>query len=285
MKNLKQYIIEAEKNKVAIGHFNISDLGGLWGVFNAAKGLNVPVIIGVSEGEREFIGVHQAVALVKSLREQYDFPVFLNADHTYKVELVKEAIDAGFDMAVYDGAELPFEENVKNTKECVEYAKNSKNKNILIEAELGYIGSGSNIKESVPLGAGVKTSPEEAKKFVNQTGIDLLAASVGSIHGLIKSGKPHIDGSLVKEIRKAAGIPLVLHGGSGLTDQDFLNGIDAGISIVHISTELRVAFQQALKIFLQQNPDEITPYKIMRPAVQAMQKIVEARLKLFNKIK
>ncbi len=285
VKSLREYIKEAEKNKVAIGHFNISNIEGLWAVFNAAKSLNVPVIVGVSEGERENIGVEQAVALVKRFNEEYDFPIFINADHTYKVELVKEAIDAGFDMVIYDGAQLSFEENVKNTKECVEYARNSKNKNILMEAELGYIGSGSNIKESIPEGAGIKTDPAEAKKFVEQTGgIDLLAPSVGSIHGLIKSGKPHIDGPLVKEIREAVGIPLVLHGGSGLTEQDFLNAIDGGISIIHISTELRVAFAQALKLSLQENPDETTPYKIMKPTIVAMQKIVEARLKLFNKL-
>src|SRR3989338_4616402 len=108
MRELKDYIKEAEKNKVAIGHFNISNIEGLWAVFNAAKSLNVPVIIGVSESERNFIGVKQAVSLVKSLREEYDFPIFINADHTYKVELVKEAIDASFDMVIYDGANLSF---------------------------------------------------------------------------------------------------------------------------------------------------------------------------------
>ena len=285
MRELKDYIKEAEKNKVAIGHFNISNIEGLLAVFNAAKSLNVPVIIGVSESERKFIGVKQAVSLVKSLREEYDFPIFINADHTYKVELVKEAIDAGFDMVIYDGANLSFEENVKNTKECVEYAKKNKNKNILVEAELGFIGSGSDIKETIPEGAGVKTNPAEAERFVKETGVALLAPSVGSIHGLIKSGNPYIDGALVREIRKVSGVPLVLHGGSGLTDQDFINAINSGISIIHISTELRVAFQRALKLSLQQNPDETTPYKIMKPTVQAMQKIVEARLKLFNKIK
>ncbi len=283
MKTLKEYIKEAEDKKVAIGHFNISNIEGLYAVFNAAKNLNVPVIIGVSEGERDFIGVRQVVALVKSLREQYDFPIFINADHTYSVDRVKEAIDAGFDAVIYDGADKPFEENLQNTKECVNYAR-VKNPNILIEAEIGYIGSGSNIKESIPEGAGIKTSPEEAKKFTEETWIDLLAPSVGSIHGLVKSGKPHIDGPLVKEIRESARVPLVLHGGSGLIDEDFLNAINSGISIIHISTELRLAFTQALKLSIQENPDETTPYKIMKPAVQAMQKVVEARLKLFNKL-
>ena len=157
-------------------------------------------------------------------------------------------------------------------------------RDILVEAELGYIGSGSSIKESIPEGAGIKTKPEEAKKFVEETGIDMLAPSVGSIHGLIKSGKPHIDGELVKQIRDITGTPLVLHGGSGLRDEDFTNAISAGISIIHINTEIRVAFTEALKKFIAENPNETTPYKILTPAVLAIEKVVEERLKLFNRM-
>jgi fructose-bisphosphate aldolase class II len=187
-------------------------------------------------------------------------------------------------MAIYDGAALPFEQNVKNTKECVDYARSSKNKNILIEAELGFIGTGSNIKESIPEGAGIKTSPEEAKNFIAMTGADLLAPSVGNIHGIIKGGNPHIDPEVVRAIREAAGVPLVLHGGSGITDEDFIKAIDAGISIIHISTELRAAFQRAIKLSLQEMPDELAPYKIMKPAVHAIQKVAESRIKLFGKL-
>ena len=146
MQTLRELIAEAEGRKVALGHFNISDSEGLWGVFNAARKLSLPVIIGTSEGERDFLGARQAAALVKSLREEFDYPVFLNADHTYSFEKVKEAVDAGYDAVIFDGTGLLFEENIKITKECVAYAK-GKNPNILVEAELGYIGSGSDIKE------------------------------------------------------------------------------------------------------------------------------------------
>ncbi len=114
------------------------------------------------------------------------------------------------------------------------------------------------------------------------TGIDLFAPSVGSIHGLIKSGKPHINAELVGEIRKVAGVPLVLHGGSGLRDEDFTNAIKAGISIVHINSEIRLAFREATEQSLKDQPGEITPAKILQPAVDAIEKVVEARLKLFN---
>ena len=113
----------------------------------------------------------------------------------------------------------------------------------------------------------------------------MLAPSVGSIHGLIKSGKPHIDGGLVAEIKKATGIPLVLHGGSGLRDEDFTNAIKAGISIIHINTEIRLAYDEALKKSLTDKPNEIAPYKILEPAVEAIEKVVEDRLKLFNGMK
>ena len=287
MKTLREYVKEAEEKKIAIGHFNISNLEALHGVYNAAKKLNVPVIIGLSEGEEDFVGKNEAVGMIKQIRQKENFPIFLNADHHYSFERVKASIDAGFDAVIFDGASLSFEENVRITRQCVDYAHEVIEKigrDILVEAELGYIGLGSNIKETIPEGAGIKTKPEEAQKFVEMTGIDMLAPSVGSIHGLIKSGKPHIDGQLVLEIKKATGVPLVLHGGSGLRDEDFTNGIKAGISIVHISTEIRLAYDEALKKSFADNPGEIVPYKILQPAVEAIEKIVENRLKLFNGI-
>jgi len=288
MKTLREYIKEAEEKGVAIGHFNISNLEGFHGVYKAAKNLNVPVIIGLSEGEEAFIGREEAVALVYTIRERDNFPIFLNADHHKSFESVKACIDAGFDSVIIDGAKLSFEDNVKITKECVDYARmvtKETGKDILVEAELGYIGEGSNVKDAIPEGAGVLTNLEDANKFTELTGIDMLAPSVGSVHGLIKSGKPHINAELVAETRKITGIPLVLHGGSGLRDEDFINAIKAGISIIHISTEIRLAYDEALKKSLSDNPNETTPYKILQPAVDAIEKIVENRLKLFNGIK
>jgi len=294
MKTLREYIKEAEEKGVAIGHFNISNLEGFHGVYNAAKslsaslGFDVPVIIGLSEGEEEFIGREEAVALIWAIRERDNFPIFLNADHHKSFETVKACIDAGFDSVIIDGAKLNFEDNVKITKECVEYARiitKETGKDVLVEAELGYIGEGSNIKETIPEGAGILTKIEDAKEFIELTHIDMLAPSVGSIHGLVKNGKPHVDAELVDELKKVTGIPLVLHGGSGLRDEDFTNAIKAGVSIIHISTEIRLAYDEALKKSLLDNPNETTPYKILQPAVDAIEKVVYERLKLFNGIK
>jgi len=275
-----------KKKKIAIGHFNISNIEGLWAVFYAARKYDAPVIIGLSEGERDFVGIKQVVALVKSLKEEYDYPVYLNADHTYTFEKVKEVIDAGFDAVVYDGAKLSYEENIATTKKCVEYAK-SVNPDILVEAEMGYIGSSSKMLDELPQDVGVSsemfTTSTEAKKFVEATGVDLFAPSVGNIHGMLKNtANPSLDIKRIQEIRALAGVPLVLHGGSGITDDNFREAIQAGISIVHINTEIRVAYHNAIIKSLQENPNEIAPYRIMKTAVESMQSVVERRIRLFS---
>lgn len=288
MKTFKEYIQEAEQSGVALGHFNISNLEALHGIYAAARKLNVPIVIGVSEGEQAFVGLEEVVALVHTLRDKDQYPIFLNADHHASFESVKKCIDAGFDSVIIDAAKLSFDENVAVTKQCVDYAREVSartGKEILVEGEIGYIGSGSIVRDSIPEGAGVLTTPEDAKKFIEMTGVDMLAPSVGSIHGLIKSGKPHIDAELVKKIKEATGVPLVLHGGSGLRDEDFTNAIAAGISIVHINSEIRLAYKLAVEKFIEANPSEITPAKILQPAVEAIEVVVEARLKLFNNLK
>ena len=289
MKTLREYILEADKKGVAIGHFNISNLEGLHAIYNAAKKLNVPVIIGLSEGEEAFVGREEGVALIRALRQRDNYPIFLNADHHYSFESVKLAIDAGFDSVVIDAVKLPLEENIAVTKKCVEYARKiskKENRDILVEAELGFIGTSSKILDKLPEGVSevTMTGPEDAKYFVEQTGVDLLAPSIGNVHGMVKSGNPRLHPERVKAIRKATGIPLVLHGGSGSMNEDFVACIKEGIDIVHINTEIRVAYTNALKKSLADNPEETTPYKYLPAAVSAVEAIVSARLKLFNNL-
>lgn len=290
MKTLREYIKEADEKGVAIGHFNISNLEGLHGIYNAAKKLNVPVIIGLSEGEEKFVGREEGMAIVRALRERDDYPIFLNADHHYSFETVKASIDAGFDMVIFDGAKLSFEENVRITKQCVDYVKKinkEKGTDILMEGELGFIGESSKILDKLPDGVSeaTMTTAEDAKRFVLETGIDLFAPSVGNVHGMVKSGNPRLHPERVKAIRAATGIPIVLHGGSGAMNEDFIACIKEGIDMVHINTEIRVAFTNALRRSLADKPEEITPYKYLPEAVQAVQDVVEARLKLFNGMK
>lgn len=284
MKSLREYIKDADAAKKAIGHFNISTVDALWGIFEAAKELGEPVIIGVSEGERRFLGVKQSVALVKSIREEYDYPIFLNADHSYSFESVKEAVDAGFDAVIFDGAKLSFEENARITKQCVEYARNV-NPEIIIEGELGYIGSSSKLLDEIPhdVVGGAFTTPEQSAEYVEKTGVDLFAPSIGNVHGMLKHAmNPVLDVELVSRIREAAGIPLVLHGGSGISDEDFKNAIEAGVAVVHINTEIRKAWRDSVRKSLQENPDEVAPYKILQGAKEAVGKVVRERIQLFS---
>lgn len=290
MKTLREYVKEAEEKKVAIGHFNISNIEALHGIYNAAKKLSVPVIIGVSEGEEEFIGRDEVALLIKGIREKDNYPIFLNADHHYSFDSVKNALDAGYDAAIIDAVKLPLEENIDLTKKCVVYAKELNEKegrDILIEAELGFIGQSSKLLDAIPEGVSeaTMTKPEDAKYFVEQTGIDLIAPSVGNVHGMIKGGNPKLDIERIKNIREACGIPMVLHGGSGIADEDFTKAIASGISVIHINTEIRVAYKEALEKYLKENPNEVAPYKFLKDGVEAVERVVEARLKLFNGIK
>ena len=285
MKTLKQILKEAETKHIAVGHFNVSDLVALRAVFEAARELGVPVLIGTSEGEQEFIGPYQAVALIRSLREEYNWPIFLNADHTHSLDRVKEAAEAGYDEILFDGSKLPFEENVKQTKQAVEIVK-SINPQILIEGEIGYIGSSSEVMKERPAGIEL-TTPEEAEKFVKETGVDILAPAVGNMHGLLEQmaeGKlqKHLDIERIKKIKKAAVVPLTLHGGSGTADKDFREAIKAGVSIIHINTEIRLAWRRGIEEGLKKNPNEVAPYKILPPALEGIKEIVKNRLKLFQ---
>jgi ketose-bisphosphate aldolase len=286
MHGLRDTLECAQKNGVAVGHFNVSDLILLKAVFTAAIELKVPVLLGVSEGERAFIGDRQIAALVRSLREEFDFPIFLNADHTHSLTGAIEAAKAGFDAVVVDLSILPFEQNARQTKEAVEALK-AINPAIVVEGEIGDIGSGSDIHADTPHPARVLTTPEEARRFVEFTGVDILAPAVGNEHGMIKSmvegtTRKHLDSVRISQIKAATASLLTLHGGSGTGDSDLREAIAAGINIVHINTELRVAWRRGLEGGLAAHPEEVVPYKILPFAVEAVKQVVVSRLKLFG---
>jgi fructose-bisphosphate aldolase class II len=286
MHSLRDLLQEAQQSGVAVGHFNISDLVLLKAVFAAARELNLPVLVGLSEGERAFVGTRQIAAFVRSLREEFDFPIFLNADHTHSLAKAVEAAKAGFDSIVFDLSALPFEENVRQTRQAVEALK-AIHPSMLVEGEIGDIGTGSEIHETSPdLSKGLST-PEEAKQFVENTGVDILAPAVGNMHGMLRSmvqgeTKKRLDIERIAGIKRAAGVLLTLHGGSGTDDEDLRKAIAAGINIVHINTELRVAWRHGLEHGLAQQPDEVVPYKILPFAVDSVKQVVGSRLRLFN---
>lgn len=288
VRTLRNVLQQAQREGVAIGHFNVADLVLLNAVFAAARELNLPVLVGVSEQERKFIGLHQIAALVHSLQKESDFPIFLNADHTHSLSDAVEAAKAGFDAIVFDASALPFEQNVRKTREAVQALK-MVNSAILVEGELGDIGTGSEIHEEAPdLSKGL-TNPAQAKEFVESTGIDILAPAVGNMHGMLKSmvhgeARKHLHIARIAEIKRAAGVFLTLHGGSGTDDDDLRQAIAAGINVVHINTELRVAWRHDLDEALAKAPEEVVPYRILPFVVESVKQVVRSRMSLFNDV-
>jgi ketose-bisphosphate aldolase len=286
MKTLREVLQDAQRRGVAMGHFNFSDLTALRAAFDAARELSVPVMVGVSEGERAFVGVNQAAALVKSLREENGYPIFLNADHTHSLQKAEEAARAGFDEIIFDDSASPFDQNVKHTAKAVEAIK-SINPSIVVEAEVGYIGTSSEILSKAPEGIGALTTPEEAAQFVKATGVDVLAPAVGNMHGLLQTmvrgeAQKRLNIERIGALHQACGIFMTLHGGSGTNDGDFQRAIKAGMTIVHVNTELRLAWRRGLESALKAHPDEVAPYKILPGAYDAIKAVTTARLKLFN---
>ncbi len=282
--SLRDVLTRLEAEGAGLGHFNISNQVLLKAVIAAAAETKLPVLVGASKGEREFLGAHELAAVVKTSRQESGLPIFLNADHTHTLEKAAEAANAGFDAVTIDFSALPFDQNVARTKETVQAIK-AINPAILVEGEIGDIGTGSEIKETVQ--GGKLSTPEEARQFVEATGIDILAPAVGNMHGMLKSmvqgkAKKHLDLERIAQIKQTSGVFLALHGGSGTDDDHFRKAIAAGINIIHINTELRVAWRESLDASLSRDANEVVPYKILRPVVDSVKQVVISRLRLFH---
>jgi fructose-bisphosphate aldolase, class II len=285
MTALGSVLRQLENQGAALGHFNVADLVLLKAVLGAADELRVPVFIGASEGERDFFGTHELAALVKEMRNDSHNPIFLNADHTHSLAKAIDAAKAGFDAVGIDFSALPIDQNASRTKEAVEAIK-SINPNILAEGEIGDIGTGSEIHEIERHDRNL-TAPDEARQFVRATGIDVLAPAVGNMHGMAKNMvqgtvKKHLDIDRIAQIKKESAVFLTLHGGSGTDDEDLRTAIAAGINIIHINTELRVAWRRLLDASLSTDPDQVVPYRILRPVVDGVKEVVRSRLRLFT---
>jgi len=280
--NLKEILSKASSEHWAIGHFNVSNLEQIKAVVGAAKKSNAPVMIGTSEGERNWFGLENIVALVESFKNEWP-NIFLNADHTKTVSAAHDAVNAGYTSIHFDGSALSALENTSKTKQVVDYAK-SKNSEISVEGELGYVKGESQITgKKVELKPSDYTNPEEAEDFVKSTGVDRLAIAIGNIHG-INIDEPKLDFDRLAEIRKAVpeNIAIVLHAGSGISDEDIKRAISSGVSNIHISTELRVAFREGMEESLKDNPKEYAPYKLDAQIVEDMEKLIVEKIRLFG---
>lgn len=288
---LTEILHTAKKEGKAIGHFNISNLEMLKGIVEAVKDINVrlpqsigAVMIGTSESEAVFIGRKQVVALIQAYRDE-GVPIYLNADHHKSIEAAKEAVDAGYDSVHIDLSKESYEVNLAGTKKVVDYARAS-GREISVEGELGYLPTDSSkvFSEAVSINQEDFTKPVEAKEFVERTGINRFAPAVGNFHGISTAQEKRLDFLRIKQIRDAIPdeVAMVLHGGSSTSEDQVRQAIQTGINNVHISTELRVAYIEALRKSLISNAEETTPYKLLPPAIEAIKQIVVNKLSLFN---
>ncbi len=274
---LKEMLAEAEKGQYAVGAFNANNMEIVQAIIEAAVEEKSPVILQASQGAIRYAGLDYIVALVRAGAAKTGLPVALHLDHGTDFAQVMRCIRGGFSSVMYDGSKYPLEENIENTRQVVQVAEAV---GVSVEGELGKIG-GTEDDISVEERDAFLTDPQEALRFVRETGVDALAVAIGTAHGPYK-GEPRLDFDRLQEIRRLTGIPLVLHGASGVPDEAIRKAIGLGIRKINIDTELRQNFTAAVKDFIAKNPDNIDPRKILGPAREAMKEAVKKKMRLFG---
>jgi fructose-bisphosphate aldolase, class II len=272
---------KAVVGKFAYPAFNTMNLETTLGIIAAAEEMNAPVILETSEGAIKYAGLETLYEIMATLAIKAKVPIALHMDHGKDAELLQRGIELGYSSVMIDHSGLSFEENVKDTKAMVEFAKTE---GAWVQGEIGKI-RGNEDWVSVTEAEALLTNPSEAKKFFEATGVNTLAASFGTIHGVIKmNGKAtaHVDTNLIKEIHDLVNVPLVLHGASGVPDSTIAEAITAGIAIINIDTELRIGFTQELRTFLMSHPDEVDPRKFLNPAIEGVKQAAIKKLKAFR---
>ena len=278
-KNLTELFKENE-GKGAVGAFNVHCFEMVPAMIQAAEELNVPIILQTSLGTAEYIGFEPLIAAVKALAEKSSVDVARHMDHCKSVEALKKAIDCGYSSVMYDGSSLPIEENIKNTKEVVAYAHA---KNVSVEGEVGSIG-GAEEGVVVAKDAAMYTKPEDALYFANETGVDALAVSIGTTHGQYKS-KAKINYELLSELKEKLGTTgLVLHGGTGVSDEDMRRCVREGMKKINVGTELNKSYIEVVgKTFTAEGVTPLTSLRtLLGPANDRIREIVKEKASLFQ---
>ncbi|MDQ0155439.1 class II fructose-1,6-bisphosphate aldolase [Robertmurraya andreesenii] len=276
--SIKQMLTKALSEGYAVGHFDIHNLEWTQAVLEAAEVEKSPVILGVTEGAVDYLGGFSvAVAIVKALMNEMSItvPVALHLDHGSSVENCKAAIDAGFTSVMFDGSHYSFKENVRLTAQVVEYAHR---RGITVEAELGSIAGE---EDGIVLEESIYADPHECAELVKKTGIDCLAPALGSVHGLYK-GEPKLGFVEMKEISQIVGIPLVLHGSSGLPAEQIKKAISLGTAKINVNADNHLAFSKTVRNILNQDPDIYDASKYIRYGREAVKETVRGKIRLFG---
>lgn len=280
----REWLEKAKREKFAIGAFNVGNLETFKAIVAAASAKKSPIIIESSPGETQWMEADNIVDLAKNYSEELGIPILVNLDHAESLEQCQIGIEAGYDLIHFDGSKLPYEQNLEIAKKVVELAHQKK---MVVEGELDHIqgssevhsGSAQSEIKNIPM-----TDPDKAKRFVEESGIDILAAFFGNVHGVFKEGGEDLDLDLLQRVTTATDCYLSLHGGSGIADEQVKEAIKRGIVKVNVNTEMRQAFRESLEEQLDKNPDEIAMYKIEEPVVESIQKIVERKLEIFGSV-
>lgn len=267
--NSIELLKKAKAEKRCIPAFNVYNLETIRSAFKASKNTGNPVIIAFGETYLKYTSFETIVGIVKELDKDMELPIVLHLDHCKNVEVVKQAIDAGFTSVMYDGSHLNFGDNITNTKEVVEYAHS---RGVSVEGELGYMNPEDG-STTVEIGAEAYTNPDQALEYVTKTGIDSLAVVVGNAHGLYK-GEPHLEFDIIREIDKKLGIPLVLHGASGIGKDQIKKAVDIAVAKINVNTEIALSGSKACKEYLLKN-ENVRFEILMEVAEDDMTKVME----------
>ncbi len=281
--NLKDILKYAEDNKCAIAALNAPTLEMAIATIEAAEELNKPVIIMHAQIHEDlgYIKIEQIAPILVAFAKNSSVPVCVHLDHGEDKDYVFKAIELGFSSVMFDASLKPFEENILETKQVVEFAHA---KNVSVEAELGSMPNnrGESDDEYIPEAADYYTNPDEAIEFIDKTGIDALAVSYGSVHGVYKS-EPNLDINVVKEIKKRTDVPLVLHGASGLSVKDFNESIDAGIRKINYFTSMSFEGSRAIRNKLASSDEDVHFQKLAIIATVAMKEDAKRVIGIFTK--
>ncbi|HCC23149.1 TPA: ketose-bisphosphate aldolase [Candidatus Falkowbacteria bacterium] len=280
--NAKQILAKAKTGGYAVGAFNAANWETLKAIFNAAEKLHSPAIIETSPGETDYLGAENLVCLVDNFRARTGIPILINLDHALETAKVYHAAKAGYDLLHYDGSKLSFEVNLKHAKEVVSRLHRQ---NKLVEVEINHITGGSEAHrgsiKSMQNQADY-TTPDQAKMFMAESGADILAVSIGNVHGIYRD-TPKLDIKRLKQIAAGVSCFFSLHGGSGIPAGQVRAAIKHGVVKVNVNTELRLAFRDTLAKVIKTNK-EAAVYKFMPDVISAVQKVVETKMKMCGSV-
>lgn len=275
--NAEKMLKDAKKGKYAVAQFNINNLEWTKYILEEAQELETDIILGVSEGAIKYMGGYNVVfSIVDSLVKDLgiNINVCLHLDHGSTFESCKKAVDAGFTSIMIDASKYPIEDNIKLTKEVVDYAHS---KGVTVEAEIGRIsGTEDNLYDEK-----YNASLEECILLVTKTGIDFLAPALGSVHGLY-NGEPNLDFATMKQLKQKLNIPLVLHGGTGICESDLKKAITCGICKINFNTELQIAWTKGIKDFMNSNENIYDPRKIISSGEKNIKQIVREKIRILS---